>query len=340
MTKNNINILGIESSCDETACGIVTQEGDILSNQLYSQLDEHAPFGGVVPEVAARAHLDKIHSITLASLKEAKLNIKDIDLIAYTRGPGLLGPLLVGASYAQGLARSLGIDSMGINHLEGHIIATELSHKELEPPYVCLTVSGGHTELSFAKDHFSFELLGRTRDDAAGEAFDKSGKLLGLGYPSGPLIGKLAATGNRKFHRFPRSMVHEDHGNFSFSGLKTSVLRYVQSQEESFLQENINDICASLETAIVEVLVKKSIWALEKTNQKKLVIGGGVSANLYLREQMEYWAKKKGFEVYFPSRELSTDNGTMIAGVAAKRLRLQSSPPPQQVKPSLTLYSD
>ncbi len=330
--------LGIESSCDETACGIVDSNGNVLANTLYSQLDEHAPFGGVVPEVAARAHLEKIHSIVTTALSEAQKELSDLSLIAYTRGPGLLGPLLVGASFAQGLAQGLGIDSIGINHLEGHIAAAELSFSELRPPYLCLTVSGGHTEISEVKTPFKFTLMGRTRDDAAGEAFDKSGKLLGLGYPAGPIISKLAQKGNRKFHRFPRALAHEDNGDFSFSGLKTSVLRYTQEHGPNFIRENLNDICASLETAIVDALVKKCLWAIKKTRQQKLVVGGGVSANPYLREQLQYHGRKQGFEVYFPKPSLCTDNGAMIAGVAWRRWQEGCLETGTKVKPSLSLY--
>jgi N6-L-threonylcarbamoyladenine synthase len=308
--------LGIESSCDETACGIVNEKREVLANVLYSQFDEHKDYGGVVPEIAARAHLEKISPIVSSALKKAKIKLSDIDLIAYTRGPGLMGPLLVGASFARGLAKDLNIPVAGISHLEGHIAAAEMSFPDLKPPYVALTVSGGHTELTLVKENFSYELLGRTRDDAAGEAFDKCGKLLGLGYPAGPIIGKIAAGGNRKFHRFPRSFKGTNVCEFSFSGLKTSVLRYVQEHDENFLGTNIKDICASVETAIVDILIDKSKLALKQTKIDKLVICGGVSANRYLREQMK---KQTQFKSYFPDFSLCTDNGAMIAGAAQNR---------------------
>ncbi len=332
--------LGIETTCDETACGIVDENQNVLANVLYSQIPEHSPYGGVVPEIAARAHLEKIPIILKESLKQAELTMEDIDVIAYTRGPGLMGPLLVGASFAKGLAYQFNKPIAGVNHLEGHIIAAEMSAPDLKPPYISLTVSGGHTELSLCLPNFEFQLLGRTRDDAAGEAFDKSGKILGLPYPAGPLMSQLAKTGNRKFHRFPRAFSGEVHGDFSYSGLKTSVLRYAQEKGPEFISENINDICASVETAIVDALVKKCLWALSEQKLNILVIAGGVSANSYLRQQLEKMGKRNNFETYFPSLDLCTDNAAMIAGVASARdqlglLDFQN----QKVNPSLNLYN-
>tara|TARA_B110000483_G_scaffold123517_1_gene148652 strand:+ start:228 stop:1229 length:1002 start_codon:yes stop_codon:yes gene_type:complete len=329
--------LGIETSCDETAIGIVNEKREVLANVLYSQFDEHAHYGGVVPEIAARAHLEKIKPIYLQAIKEAGITPQDIDLIAYTRGPGLMGPLLVGASFARGLALDLDKPCVGISHLEGHIAAAEMSFPELKPTYVALTVSGGHTEISIVHPGFKYEMLGRTRDDAAGEAFDKCGKLLGLGYPAGPVIGKTAAGGNRKFHRFPRSFKGEDHGEFSFSGLKSSVLRYVQEKGPEYLKENIRDICASLEAAIVDILVDKSIWALKKTGLQNVIVCGGVSANRYLREQLEKSCQKQGLKSYFPDFSLCTDNGAMIAGVAQARFNQGLLPEEHKVTPSLPL---
>ncbi|MGL1902876.1 MAG: tRNA (adenosine(37)-N6)-threonylcarbamoyltransferase complex transferase subunit TsaD [Fibrobacterales bacterium] len=307
--------LGIESSCDETACGIVDDTLKVYANCLYSQIKEHRSFGGVVPEIAARAHLEKISAIVDEALTTSGLTINDIDQIAYTRGPGLMGPLLVGASFAKGLAHDLQIPSIGINHLEGHIAAVFLSNPDIQPPFCCLTVSGGHTELTLVKENFEYELLGRTRDDAAGEAFDKCGKLLGLGYPAGPVVGKAADGGNRKFVRFPRSFAKQDTGEFSFSGLKTSVLRYVQDNSEEFIQENLKDICASLEEAIVDILCEKSMWALKKTGLSHIVVCGGVSANRHLRKRMETLGKKNNFTAFFPDFEYCTDNGAMIAAI-------------------------
>lgn len=312
--------LGIESSCDETACAVLQDEPlKVLSNPLYTQIAEHALYGGVVPEMAARAHLQKIAPIAEAAVKEAGISLKDIDAIAYTAAPGLMGPLLVGASFAKGLARDLGIPAYGINHLEGHLAAAWLSNPDIEPPFLTLTVSGGHTELILEEPGFKYTSLGHTLDDAAGEAFDKCGKLLGLKYPAGATIGRLGEKGNRKFHEFPRALKHQDNGNFSFSGLKTAVLRYTETHSPEFLQENLNDICASLEDAIVDILVHKTIWALKKTKMKTLVVGGGVSANAWLRTRLSDYCSKHGIRFCIPERSLSTDNGAMIAAAAIRR---------------------
>ncbi|MDC3250109.1 tRNA (adenosine(37)-N6)-threonylcarbamoyltransferase complex transferase subunit TsaD [bacterium] len=315
-------ILGIESSCDETACGIVDSKTlEVKANVLYTQLEEHTPYGGVVPEVAARSHLTKMPSIVEGALKQSGLGMSDIDLIAVTCGPGLMGPLLVGVAYAKGLGVSLDKPVVGVNHLEGHIAAAHLSYPDLQPPYICLTVSGGHTELTLVKENFEFELLGRTRDDAAGEAFDKGGKILGLGYPAGPIIGRLASTGNRKFFQFPRAMPQKTNLEFSYSGVKTSVLRYVEENGEEYVQNHINDICASLETAIVDPLVKKSRAALKKFGLKQIVVCGGVSANKHLRKRFEDLEVGGELEFYVPNFEYCTDNAAMIAGAAALRER-------------------
>lgn len=329
--------LGIETSCDETAVGIVNEKREVLANVLYSQFDEHRAYGGVVPEIAARAHLEKMKPIYLQAIEEAQIQPSDIDMIAYTRGPGLMGPLLVGASFAKGLGLELGIPTVGVSHLEGHIAAAEMSFPELKPPYVALTVSGGHTELCIVKPGFQYEILGRTRDDAAGEAFDKCGKLLGLGYPAGPIIGKTAEGGNRKFHRFPRSFKGEDHGEFSFSGLKSSVLRYAEDKGSEFLQSNMKDICASLEAAIVDILVDKSLWALKRANLNQIIVCGGVSANKYLRSELKKACQNRKLKCYFPDFSLCTDNGAMIAGVAQDRYNQDMLPQDSKVTPSLPL---
>lgn len=330
--------LGIESSCDETACAVLEDNPvKILSNPLYSQIEEHNLYGGVVPEIAARAHLQKIAVIVQKAVEEAHISLNDIGAIAFTAGPGLMGPLLVGASFAKGLAKDLGIPSYGVNHLEGHLSAAWLSNLNLKPPFLTLTVSGGHTELVVENANFEYTLLGRTRDDAAGEAFDKCGKLLGLPYPAGALIGKLGASGNRKFHAFPRALKHDDHGDFSFSGLKTSVLRYVESNTPEFIQENINDICASLEEAIVDILVSKTIWALKKTQLKTLLVGGGVSANTHLRSKLKAYCERKQINLYFPTPALSTDNGAMIAAAAIRRAQEHALLNISEVKPWMPL---
>lgn len=312
-------VLGLETSCDETACGIVESGGKILANHLYSQIPEHAVYGGVVPEIASRAHLEKIGIVVDTAMKEANISPEKIDLIAHTRGPGLMGPLLVGTGFAKGLARKWNKPITGVNHLEGHIAANHLTFPDLKPPFLCLTVSGGHTELCVAKPNFEYEILGRTRDDAAGEAFDKCGKLLGLGYPAGPLVSKTAAGGNRDFAPFPRGLRYNGQADFSFSGLKTAVLRYVQEKGDEFVQQNLKDIAASLEEAIVSILVEKSLLALKQSGQDTIAICGGVSANRYLRSEMDKMGQKNGFRTLFPDFSLCTDNGAMIAEAALLR---------------------
>ncbi len=311
--------LGIETSCDECACGIVNDKLEILSNKIFDQEDLHRQFGGVVPEVAARAHLEKIASVVKLSLEEANLELSQIDLIAYTRGPGLVGPLLVGASFAQGLGAAAHIPVAGISHLEGHLSAAILSQKDLKPPFLCLTVSGGHTELCLVSELFEYEVLGKTRDDAAGEAFDKCGKVLQLGYPAGPLISKHAEKGDRKFVTFPQGLNQKGNFEFSFSGLKTSFSHYIQNQKPEFIQEHLSDICASLESAIVEILVKKTVKAAQSKGVPWVAICGGVSANKHLRQRMVDECEKRDIQVAVPDFSLCTDNGAMIAGIAQMR---------------------
>ena len=312
--------LGIESSCDETACAVLQDDPvKVLSNPLYSQIDEHALYGGVVPEIAARAHLQKISPIAEAAVKEAGIELKDIDAIAYTTGPGLMGPLLVGASFAKGLARDLQIPAYGMNHLEGHLAAAWLTHPEIEPP------------------GFKYTSIGRTRDDAAGEAFDKCGKLLGLKYPAGATISRLGKDGNRKFVDFPRALHVHDNCEFSFSGLKTAVLRYTETHDPDFIQKNLGDICASLEDAIVDSLVTKTITALKKTKMKTLVVGGGVSANAWLRTRLQDYCDKHGILFCIPDRSLSTDNGAMIAAAAIRRKLQGKLTSVNEVKPWMPL---
>lgn len=330
--------LGIESSCDETACAVLRDDPlEVLSNPLYSQIKEHAVYGGVVPEVAARAHLEKVTVITQEAIAEAHVDLKDIGAIAFTCGPGLMGPLLVGASFARGLARDLGIPAYGVNHLEGHLSASYLTQPDLEPPYLTLTVSGGHTELVLEEPGFKYTLLGRTRDDAAGEAFDKCGKILGLDYPAGATIGRLGATGNRKFYHFPQALKGEDNGEFSFSGLKTAVRRYAEANSPEYIRDNLNDICASLEEAIVGILVSKVIWGLKKTGMKTIIVGGGVSANKYLRERLGAYCSLHGVRLCFPSAYNSTDNGAMIAAAAIRRARAHLLSQKAEVKPWMPL---
>lgn len=291
----------------------------VLANQVYSQVPIHAEYGGVVPEIAARAHLEKIDPIVRLALEEAGLSLDAVDQIAFTRGPGLLGPLLVGASFARALGRSLGKPVMGVNHLEGHLASAFLQEPSLEPPFLCLVVSGGHTEFVQVDAGLKYTLIGKTRDDAAGEAFDKCGKILGLGYPAGPVLARLAATGKRDFIAFPKALDQRDNFEFSFSGLKTAMLRYVEATPPEKIRNNLSHICASAESAIVDILVKKSIHALIATQMQVLTVVGGVSANRYLRARMEAETAKRGFRAVFPAPVYCGDNGAMIAAIGQWR---------------------
>jgi N6-L-threonylcarbamoyladenine synthase len=328
--------LGIETSCDETACGIVDDRLQVLANAIHSQIDLHAVYGGVVPEIAARAHLEKIAPIVRAALESASLELGQIDQIAFTRGPGLLGPLLVGASFARGLARSLGKPVSGVNHLEGHLASAFLHDPDLAPPLLCLVVSGGHTEFIKVEPGLRYSVLGKTRDDAAGEAFDKCGKILGLGYPAGPHVSRLAAAGRRDFLALPRALDQRDNFEFSFSGLKSAVLRYVQSTDPDQIRNQLPHICASLESAIVEVLVKKASQAMDWAGCATLAVVGGVSANAHLRERMTEAARKRGFRAVFPSPSLCGDNGAMIAAIAQWRANHGIPASETAVNPSLS----
>jgi len=328
--------LGIETSCDETACGIVDDGMRVLANAIHSQIDLHAAYGGVVPEIAARAHLEKIDPIVRAALDAASLDLSGIDQIAFTRGPGLLGPLLVGASFARGLARSLGKPVTGVNHLEGHLASAFLAAPDLAPPLLCLVVSGGHTEFIKVDPGLRYTVLGKTRDDAAGEAFDKCGKILGLGYPAGPLVSRAAVGGRRDFLPLPRALDRQDNFEFSFSGLKTAVLRYVQSADPDAIRNQLPHICASLESAIVEVLVKKAGQAMDWAACDSLAVVGGVSANAHLRERMAEAARKRGFRAVFPSPKLCGDNGAMIAALAQWRANHGIQASETAVNPSLS----
>lgn len=327
--------LGIETSCDETACGVVDADLRVLANRVHSQVDMHARYGGVVPEIAARAHLEKIDPVVRAALDESGISLDQVGQVAFTRGPGLLGPLLVGASFARALARTLGIPAVGVNHLEGHLGSAFLEDPTLEPPFLCLVVSGGHTEFVRVDPGLVYTLVGKTRDDAAGEAFDKCGKVLGLGYPAGPEVSRLAADGQRDFVPLPKALDSRDNFEFSFSGLKTALLRYVQTHEKTFVEAHRADICSSLESAIVEILVKKSVNALYTTGMDRLAVVGGVSANRHLRERLLQEAGKRGFRALFPSPRFCGDNGAMIAAIAQVRWNLGVRLDAVDVLPSL-----
>ncbi|MBZ4663376.1 MAG: tsaD [Caloramator sp.] len=306
-------VIGIESSCDETSCSIVKNGREVLSNIISSQIDIHKKFGGVVPEVASRKHVEVISNVVKEAIEKANISFEDIDLIAATYGPGLVGALLVGLSYAKGLALSLNKPFVGVNHIEGHIAANYIAHKELEPPYLCLIVSGGHTHLVLVKDYTEFEVLGRTRDDAAGEAYDKVARALGLGYPGGPLIDALAKEGDEYAVDFPKAYLEDESFDFSFSGLKSAVLNYLNKMQMTGKEIKREDIAASFQRSVVEILTEKAIIAAKKYNMKTICLAGGVAANSKLRDTLAKECKKEGINFYYPPISLCTDNAAMIA---------------------------
>lgn len=307
--KDKVITLAIETSCDETACAVLENGRKVLSNEVYTQIEIHQTFGGVVPEIASRNHLEKISEVIDKALEDAGVGFDDVDQIAVTYGPGLVGALLVGLSTAKGLAYALDKPLVPVNHIEGHIAANYIAHESLKPPFACLIVSGGHTHLVDVKDYATFEIIGRTRDDAAGEAFDKIARTLGLGYPGGPLIDKLAREGNPLAIDFPKAMVDQDHLDFSFSGLKSAVLNYLNSCKMKHIEINVADVCASFQHAVVEVLKIKAEQALKQTRYDTLVLAGGVAANSALREAL---GKIPGIELFYPPIGLCTDNAAMI----------------------------
>ncbi|HVC48946.1 MAG TPA: tRNA (adenosine(37)-N6)-threonylcarbamoyltransferase complex transferase subunit TsaD [Burkholderiales bacterium] len=311
-------VLGIETSCDETGVALFDTYTGLLAHELHSQVSMHAEYGGVVPELASRDHIRRIIPLIRSTLKQADRHLKDINAIAYTRGPGLAGALLVGAAVAEGLAYSLNLPRIGIHHLEGHLLAPLIEPSPPEFPFIALLVSGGHTQLMRVNGIGSYRLLGETLDDAAGEAFDKTAKLLNLGYPGGPAISKLARTGNPDRFRLPRPLINSGDLNFSFSGLKTAVLTLVNNIPED--ESNTRDIAASFQKAMVDVLTSKAIAALDYEKLQRLVVAGGVGANEQLREAMEIKITKQGAAVYYPKLEFCTDNGAMIAFAGAMRL--------------------
>lgn len=306
-------ILGIESSCDETAASVVKNGRTVLSNVISSQVDLHKKYGGVVPEIASRKHVELILPVINQALEEAGIAINDVDAIAATYGPGLVGALLVGLTAAKAIAFALDKPLVGVHHIQGHIAANYIQFPELEPPFVCLVASGGHSHIVLVRDYDQFDILGQTRDDAAGEAFDKISRAIGLGYPGGPLIDKNAKLGNSSAIQFPR--VHFDDGSldFSFSGLKTAVLNYLNRLEQTGETVNIPDIAASFQQAVVDVLVKNTLAAAKKHNINKIAIAGGVAANTQLRAEMKAAGDKNGIEVMYPPLILCTDNAAMIA---------------------------
>ena len=314
--NQDVFILAIESSCDETAAAVVKNGREVLSNVISSQIDLHTLYGGVVPEIASRKHIEKINQVVEQALTDASLTWDDITAIAVTYGPGLVGALLVGVSFAKALAFALKRPLIGVHHIEGHISANYIENKELEPPFMCLVVSGGHSHLVKVKDYGEYEILGRTRDDAAGEAFDKVARAIGLGYPGGPKIDKISDEGNPDAIAFPRAKVADNEYDFSFSGLKSSVLNYLNSCEMKGETVNQADVAASFQKAVVDVLVGHSMDALDKYGFKKFAIAGGVASNKHLRAAMMETCEKKQIAFYHPSPILCTDNAAMIGAAA------------------------
>jgi N6-L-threonylcarbamoyladenine synthase len=312
-------ILGIETSCDETGLALYDSSGGLLAHALHSQVAMHHEYGGVVPELASRDHIRRVIPLAREVLARAGRQIGDLDAVAYTEGPGLAGALLVGTAFAKSLAFALGVPAIGIHHLEGHLLSPLLSKRPPAFPFVALLVSGGHTQLMRVAGVGDYEMLGETQDDAAGEAFDKTAKLLGLDYPGGPALSKLAETGRPARFKLPRPMLGSNDLEFSFSGLKTAVMLLVRSQPPDGATRA--DIARAFQEAIVEVLVTKSLAALRKTNLERLVVAGGVGANKQLRAGLDAATAREGLEVFYPELELCTDNGAMIAFAAALRCK-------------------
>lgn len=306
-------ILGIESSCDETAASVVKNGREVLSNVINTQIDLHKQYGGVVPEIASRKHIENIDAVIDEALSEAKMTLSDIDAIAVTYGPGLVGALLVGVSSAKAIAYAAEKPLVPVHHIRGHISANFIAHPDLKPPFVCLVASGGHSHIVNVKDYTEFEILGRTRDDAAGEAFDKIARVLGLGYPGGPLIDKLAKDGNPEAIRFPRVRMDGDSLDFSFSGVKTAVINYIHKAQQRGEEINKADVAASFQNAVTDALCEHTIEGALKTGAKTVAIAGGVAANSQLRGKMTDMCEKHGISVVYPPPVLCTDNAAMIA---------------------------
>ena len=312
----NKYILAIESSCDETSAAVVVDGREVLSNVIASQIDTHKKYGGVVPEVASRMHIEAISGVVQEALEEANVTLDKIDAIGVTYGPGLVGALLVGLQFAKGLSFATKKPLIGVNHIEGHILANYIQHKELKPPFVSLVVSGGHTFIVHVKDYGEYEVIGQTRDDAAGEAYDKVARALGLGYPGGPKIDKLAKEGNPRAIQFPKANFHEETLDFSFSGVKSAVLNYLNKCKMQNIEVNKADVAASFQYAVIDVLKENVLLTCKKRKVKTIAIAGGVASNSSLRATLIKDASKRGIEVLFPAPILCTDNAAMIGSAA------------------------
>ena len=306
MEEKELLVLGIESSCDETSCAIVKNGREVLSNVINSQIKIHEKFGGVVPEIASRSHVEVISRVVKEALEEAKITFDDVDVVACTYGPGLVGALLVGVSYAKALSYAINKPLVGTNHIEGHIAANYITHPDLKPPFLCLVISGGHTHLVHIKNYKEFEILGKTRDDAIGEAFDKVARVIGLGYPGGPKVDKLAKEGENNI-KIPKP--HFDNLDFSFSGIKTAIINMHHKNPDI----NKADLCASFEATVTEILIENTLKAAKKLNINKIALAGGVSANSYIREKFIELEKTNQMQIYYPKPILCTDNAAMIA---------------------------
>ena len=311
-----VNILAIESSCDETAAAVVVNGRDVRSNIISSQIDIHTLYGGVVPEIASRKHMERINQVIAKALDTAKMTLDDLDAIAVTYGPGLVGALLVGVAEAKAIAYARKLPFIGVHHIEGHISANYIENKDLEPTFFCLFVSGGHTHLVKVLDYGVYEVIGKTRDDAAGEAFDKAARAIGLGYPGGPKIEKASYKGNEDAILFPRAKVSGSAYDFSFSGLKSAVLNYLNGCKMKNIPIVQEDVAASFQKAVIDVLVDHAMRAVEEYHIEKFAIAGGVASNTVLRQRMEFACKERGVRFYYPSPVLCTDNAAMI-GTAA-----------------------
>ncbi|KAF5050497.1 tRNA N6-adenosine threonylcarbamoyltransferase [anaerobic digester metagenome] len=339
--KENILILSIESSCDETAAAVVENGRNVLSNVISTQIEIHKEFGGVVPEVASRKHIENISDVVEEALKNANVTSEQIDAVAVTYGPGLVGALLVGVNFAKGLAFAWQKPLIGVNHIEGHISANYIEDKNLEPPFICMVASGGHSHLVYVKDYGKYEILGVTRDDAAGEAFDKIARAIGLGYPGGPLVDKTAKMGNKDAIKFPRVIIDEETLDFSFSGLKSAVLNYIHNSEQKNEKVIIEDVAASFQEAVVEVLAMKTMKAAKKKDCNTVALAGGVASNSRLREILQEQCLAAGYKFTKPSPVLCTDNAAMIGAAAYyKYLNKQFADSSLNALPNLELESN
>ena len=312
----DVKILAIESSCDETAAAVVVNGREVLSNVISSQIDLHTLYGGVVPEIASRKHIENINPVIEKALSDANCILDDIDAIGVTYGPGLVGALLVGVAEAKAIAFAKDIPLVGVNHIEGHVCANFVEDKTLEPPFLCLIVSGGHTHLVKVNDYCEYEILGKSRDDAAGEAFDKVARAIGLGYPGGPKIDKAAKEGNENAYEFPKAKIADNPYDFSFSGVKSAVLNELNAKKMKGEEIVTEDVAASFQKSVVETLVERAMLAVKETGMNKIALAGGVASNTALRKLFKEECEKRGIDFYYPSPELCTDNAVMIGSAA------------------------